>query len=245
MSLPDITASVGELARTAAGPLLAVDVATATGSIALATATACYEQTLTSSAMPSDSLASALDAMLRDAGSTPSQLAAIVVGLGPGSFTGLRVALATVKGLAYGAGVPVYGVSSLALVAAGSGVGLVAPVFDARRGEVFCALYETGADAVPRLLIDDAARPPAAFVELLSQPQLAHAQIVSDGTAAANEVAVARGQAITIALPPRAAVGLLLAGPRIRAHQADPLSALSPRYLRVSEAERVLQAQRR
>jgi tRNA threonylcarbamoyladenosine biosynthesis protein TsaB len=86
-----------------------------------------------------------VDEVLARAGCTPQDLARIVAGCGPGSFTGLRIGIATARGLALGLGVPCAGVSTLAALAAGA-PGAVA-LIDARRGEVF-ALDEAGAPVV-------------------------------------------------------------------------------------------------
>jgi tRNA threonylcarbamoyladenosine biosynthesis protein TsaB len=75
------------------------------------------------------------DALLRSAGRRPTDLDGIVVGTGPGSFTGLRIGLAAARGLALVLGLPVGGVSTLDALAAGL-PGAV-PVVDARRREVF------------------------------------------------------------------------------------------------------------
>lgn len=77
----------------------------------------------------------AVDAVLAEAGVGRRELDGVIVGVGPGSFTGLRIGIATALGLSHGLGIPVTGVSSLAALAAGA-PGAVAAV-DARRGEVF------------------------------------------------------------------------------------------------------------
>jgi len=69
-------------------------------------------------------------------------LDAIAVGLGPGTFTGLRIGVATARGLAKANGLAVRGVSSLGALAAGMPAGGRLPLIDARRGEVYGALYE-------------------------------------------------------------------------------------------------------
>jgi tRNA threonylcarbamoyladenosine biosynthesis protein TsaB len=73
-------------------------------------------------------------------------LDAIAAGIGPGSFTGLRIGLATAKSLAYALGKPAVGVPTLLATAYGTGAqtGLVVPLLDARRGEVFAAAYVPG-----------------------------------------------------------------------------------------------------
>ena len=76
-----------------------------------------------------------VDALLRQASARTADVEALAVGIGPGSFTGVRVGLATARGLALALGVPVAGVSTLDALAAGS-PGAV-PVVDARRQEVF------------------------------------------------------------------------------------------------------------
>lgn len=75
------------------------------------------------------------------------ELRAVAVGCGPGTFTGLRIGIATARGLAASLGLPVRPVSSLAALAAGIGDALGLAVTDARRGELFAALYEDGREA--------------------------------------------------------------------------------------------------
>ena len=76
-----------------------------------------------------------VDALLRQAGTHTRDLDALAVGIGPGSFTGVRIGLSTARGLALALGIPVAGVSTLDALTAGA-PGAV-PVIDARRREVF------------------------------------------------------------------------------------------------------------
>ncbi len=76
-----------------------------------------------------------VDDLLGDCGLDPSDIDAIAVGTGPGSFTSTRIGLATARGLALALGLPAAGVSTLDTLAAGAPGAL--PVIDARRGEVF------------------------------------------------------------------------------------------------------------
>lgn len=76
-------------------------------------------------------------------------LDAIAVGVGPGAFTGLRIGIATARALATANGLPLRRVSSLAALAAGIEGPLRLPLVDARRGELFAALYEGETEAWP------------------------------------------------------------------------------------------------
>jgi tRNA threonylcarbamoyladenosine biosynthesis protein TsaB len=78
------------------------------------------------------------------AGAHWSDLDAIAVGVGPGTFTGLRIGIATARTLATAAGLPLRRVSSLAALAAGIDAPVRLPLIDARRGEVFAALFDGG-----------------------------------------------------------------------------------------------------
>ena len=79
-----------------------------------------------------------VDALLRQGGAHPRELGRLAVGVGPGSFTGVRIGLAAARGLALSLGLPGAGVSTLAALAAGA-PGAV-PVVDARRHEVFATI---------------------------------------------------------------------------------------------------------
>ena len=93
------------------------------------------ERVLGERASDAKALLRAVDELLRDAGAAPSDLGALVVGTGPGSFTSTRIGLSIARGLGLALGLRVAGVSTLdALAAARDGA---LPVIDARRGEVF------------------------------------------------------------------------------------------------------------
>jgi tRNA threonylcarbamoyladenosine biosynthesis protein TsaB len=83
-----------------------------------------------------------VDELLREAGLTLRQLDGIGYGAGPGSFTGLRIACAVTQGLAFGADLPVVGVSTLESIAEQTGADHVLAVLDARMAEVYWAAYE-------------------------------------------------------------------------------------------------------
>jgi tRNA threonylcarbamoyladenosine biosynthesis protein TsaB len=85
--------------------------------------------------------------VVEEGGLTFEAVDAVAVGRGPGTFTGVRIGIATARAIASAWSLPVHGVSSLAALAAGADeAGPVLAVIDARRGEVFGALYEAGAE---------------------------------------------------------------------------------------------------
>src|ERR671925_1682088 len=90
-----------------------------------------------------------VDALLRQAGKHTRDIDALAVGVGPGSFTGVRIGLSTARGLALALDIPVAGVSTLDALAAGA-PGAV-PVIDARRREIFVANGEPRALAPSEL----------------------------------------------------------------------------------------------
>ena len=82
--------------------------------------------------------------VLAEAGVRPADLAAIVAGLGPGPFTGLRVGLVTAASMSHALGVPAYGVCSLDALGRAAGPGHVLAATDARRKEIYWATYRDG-----------------------------------------------------------------------------------------------------
>lgn len=101
------------------------------------------------------------EALLAANGLTVAQVDGVIVGRGPGSFTGVRIGVATAKGLAHGLSCPLWGVSTLDAIAwSFSHVdATVAIVGDAMRGEVYPALFECGGGSVVRLTPERVAKP--------------------------------------------------------------------------------------
>lgn len=96
--------------------------------------------------------------LLKQCGKAVSDLTAVAVAAGPGSFTGVRIGVAAAKGLAWGAELPCYGASTLASMALGLGIyqGYVCPVMDARRSQVYNALFHVDCGKYTRIRHDRA-----------------------------------------------------------------------------------------
>ena len=87
----------------------------------------------------------AIEILMSDCERVPADLTKIVVAKGPGSYTGVRIGVTIAKTLAWTLNIPLVGVSSLEILAAGTGRyfdGMVSPLFDARRGQVYTGLYQ-------------------------------------------------------------------------------------------------------
>jgi tRNA threonylcarbamoyladenosine biosynthesis protein TsaB len=167
--------------------------------------------------------------VMEEASITFAELSLIALSRGPGSFTGLRIAAATARGLAHAHGTPVRGVSSLAALAAGAGEGLVLALLDARRGELFAALYEGGAE----LWSPFAAAPEAVAARAgeLSRPPLA----VGDGSLRSRVMLEAAGVRVAPADSPAHAVRAASVC-RLGAVATDSPEATLPLYIREPDA---------
>jgi tRNA threonylcarbamoyladenosine biosynthesis protein TsaB len=212
----------------------AIETATDSGSIALGSGAAVIaEVVIGARTRHAEALLPALDFMLRTAGLARRDIAGVVVGAGPGSFTGVRVAAATARGLAHGLGVPLYAYSSLAALAVAAGVtGRVCPLFDARRGEVYAACYDVDAAGAVREVMTPAALSTA---ELLERMRGEDAVYVGEG---AERYAAALGIAPRAGLAPRASALLRLAAADGAGAGLVSGAAWEPSYLRASGAER-------
>ena len=142
----------------------------------------------------------AVDEACRAAGIGPRELDAIAVGAGPGSLTGLRIGMATAKGIAFAAHRPVWAVSSLAALALASPRdGTVVAILDARKGEIFAGTFrKTGALVEPldaeRVLVPSALVVPEGATTVGDVPALcSHAATPSGESVARLALAGARG----------------------------------------------------
>ena len=226
--------------------LLTVDTSTSTCSVALTRDDDLRAELLLAGGPTLTSrLLANIDAVLRGSGMTVADLDGLAVALGPGAFTGLRVGVAAVKGLALACGKPVVGFSSLAVLAANlSWVAWpVCPMFDARKGEVYGALYRCS--PLPEPVVNDCVAPPERFLRQLDGPTV----FVGEGALRYRELIVAvLGKNALFAPPhlhqPRAAAGAVLARSALARGESVPLPLLNPAYIRPSEAELAKLAQK-
>lgn len=220
--------------------LLTIDTSTRAGSLALTRGEEVLEEFFARHpGTHSDWLLPELQKVLERRSCRVDDLAAIAVVVGPGSFTGLRVGLATAKGLAMAAALPMVGVSSLATVAAALPPGSVpvCALLDARKQEVYAGLFDVRGD-VPVPLAEECVLPPERLAGSLPDPVC----LVGDGALVYRDLLAGSGGAgLTFApdalAPPRAVVAARLARERLKRGETLAPAGILPRYIRPSEAE--------
>jgi tRNA threonylcarbamoyladenosine biosynthesis protein TsaB len=159
--------------------ILAVDTTTPSGSVALLEdETLLGEANVESAATHSARLLRSVDFLLGAYGRDVRAIDAFAVAAGPGSFTGIRIGLGAVKALAFASGKPVAPVSTLLALAtklASDGARLVAPFLDAKKGEIYAALFEAGRSGLAELIPQGAYVPDAFFARLPARRVIAFA----------------------------------------------------------------------
>ena len=220
--------------------LLAFETSAKAGSVALFDGQKLLgEQYLNSGMTHSQTLLSMAESVLSQCGKTAQEVNAVAVANGPGSFTGVRIGVAAAKGFAWGGEIPIYGVSTLEAMALGLGVfdGYVCPVMDARRAQVYNALFYVNQGVMTRVTEDRA----IALSDLENELKTLEKPIflVGDGSNLCYNTLI---EAIpNLVLPPESklhqrAVGVGLAA--LQQNAPDAPEALAPNYLRLSQAER-------
>lgn len=217
--------------------VLAIDTTTSVCSVALAEDDRLVGEIATN--LPrthSQRLMPMVETLFAETATKPEDLDLLAVTRGPGSFTGLRIGIATVKGMGLALDLPVAGLSTLQVLAHNFSQGLVCPVLNARLDQVYTALYRSGTGPVPENIIPEH---PASVEDLLAELREYKEPIwfCGDGVDLVYPAAV---QVLTtpVRAPfhlnrPRAAALVDLA------RQAPTCSAdaLTPLYLRDSQAE--------
>ncbi len=187
----------------------------------------------------SQSLMPLVDSLLKFISTDIKEIDAFAVSIGPGSFTGLRIGLATVKGMSLALNKPILGIPTLDGLAMNVlGVeGLICPVLDARKNEVYTAVYTTEAKGLRRLTEYMSANPEQLVEKLATYDR----RVTVLGDAVDTYRRHFSRSFIDFAVQanrwPRAAQVAILAWQRFQRGEADNLYTLSPLYIRRPEAE--------
>lgn len=215
--------------------VLALDTTTRTGSCALVRdGRVLRERASDPATSPAEHLPGDLIAVLADEGLDLHAIDVLAVAIGPGSFTGLRVGIATMQGLAFAMRKPLLGVSALDALARIAGPGLVATWIDAWRGEVYAALYEGGRE-VEAASVE---HPAALLARRADDPDRPRPVYLGDGAASfANTIAAAGGALADPVSPLIAGAIGRIAHDRARAGEEPPPDAIRPLYVRRTDAE--------
>lgn len=167
----------------------------------------------------------------------------LAAAVGPGSFTGVRIGVALVKGLAFGKNIPCASVSTIEALAENlSGLnGIIAPCMDARRGQVYTAIFRSGEGGIERLS-EDMAIPLTELAERLRDFSAESIYLCGDGYEGARKALIELGIK-TESTPPllinENAASVATVAERIHS-RGETVSDLeiAPTYLRVPQAER-------
>ncbi len=227
------------------GPVLGLETGGPQASLAIAWKGEVQAVPLPARKAHGEAVVGAIDQLLGQAGLTIKQLTAIAVGIGPGSFTGLRIALSYAKGVALATGCGVVGVPSLDALALCALTlpelaldATICPILDAGREEVYAALYRRVENGLEKLSGEFLAKPQDLARQIqgeavyLGQGAIKNGDALRDGANGRRlffaEEGVTQATAAMIAALGAARVGL---------GEVDAVGSLQPLYVRPSEAE--------
>jgi tRNA threonylcarbamoyladenosine biosynthesis protein TsaB len=221
--------------------VVGIDTSTPQTSVAIGTENEILAKASVAGAARQESVTPMLQELLRRSDLTLAQVGGIAVGVGPGLFTGLRVGVETAKTLAQVAGLPIVGITSLDALAYAVRYTprRIAAVIDARRGEVFSAIYR----AVPAGVVRERAYAVHAPDRLVAELQASPGEVLAVGNGAMlyrdvlDEIGSRIEFASSIAAHPEAAALVELAVPRFLREEHDRVYDIVPLYLRKSDAE--------
>lgn len=230
--------------------VLALETATPVQALALLDGDLCLEhRVLKVRYNHGSSLLYNVDQVLKSQGLTVHDIDLFAAGLGPGSFTGLRVGLATAKALARASEAPIVGVSSLAALAYQPAClhpgRAVFAAFDARRREVFGGAYRFDKDTGLVEVLAEAALSPEDFADVLRQAACGSDQpplLIGDGVSAYAELRALAAEELVHHIPralaaPSALATAILGREKALRQGPDDLVSLEPNYLRPSDAK--------
>ncbi len=226
--------------------ILAVDSATPVAGVALLDGEKIIAEYFTNfKRVHSQSLMPMIDKCLSDCGCSLNGLDAIALTTGPGSFTGIRIGMATVKGLCLGADIPLIGVSTLDVIANNMFLSnyLVCPVLNARKNEVYTAVYDVS-KVMPQLLWGPEACSPEVLAAKAMELAAGRSGIVLLGDGYLPFQQYFRqtiGSQLIDAPPhlmlPRASSAASLARRKFEKGLLEDVHSIRPYYIRLSEAE--------
>ncbi len=223
-------------------PVLSLETSTLVSSVALTTEEALVaEITLQTKLTHSERLMPHISIILEMADMTPKDLSAIAISIGPGSFTGLRIGLATAKALAYALQIPVIGVPTLDALAFGClQPGLcLSPMLDAQKGNVYQAVFEEAEGRLRRMIDTRVISCKAALDELsqFNRPVV----LMGEGAILYRQEIAEAGKNLVLAPPqliiPRAGSVGFLGQQMLAGGIRQDVMTMEPLYIRRSEAE--------
>ncbi|WP_371380545.1 tRNA (adenosine(37)-N6)-threonylcarbamoyltransferase complex dimerization subunit type 1 TsaB [Sporomusa aerivorans] len=217
-------------------PILAIDTATLVSSVAIATPdTLVAELTIQTRKTHSERLMPHIASLLEMAEMPQSKLKAVAISIGPGSFTGLRIGLATAKAFAYALNIPLIGVPTLAALAFSCPAPgcILAPMLDAQKGNVYLGIYEWQNRSIVEI------EPPQVVAFAGARTKLAQLgrPVLMLGEAAAQYAAEIPEAAPPHVIMPRAGSVAVLAQQLYAEGVRHDVNTLEPLYIRRSEAE--------
>ncbi len=228
--------------------ILAIDSATPVAGVALLTEEKLLKEEFSNyKKTHSETLMVMIDRVLKECECSLDEITAIALSVGPGSFTGLRIGMATVKGLCMAKNIPLVAIPTLDAMAHNivGGQALVCPLLDARKQEVYTAFY-TVEETVPHRLNEIMACSPEHFVEaalsLAGEQHRENFILLGDGFYTYKDYFQAalgdRMQAAPphLGLPRASAIGSLAIDKILQGDYVDP-QEVRPLYIRLSEAE--------
>ena len=236
--------------------ILGIDTSTPIGSVTLIEAeNIVAEHTLNIVQAHSSRLMPAVDSVLKWGEVTPKDLDGCAVGIGPGSFTGVRIGVATAKSLCYAVDLPIVGISTLEAIAYNLRWtdGFVCPILDARRSEIYGSIFHGGTEW--KRITDDLCLPVDAFLDELNK-HVSNDNVITfvgDGLASYGDVireSFDRKEAVsglkttpirknavhfadTIFNVPRGATIAKLGAKRLKQRDSDSYWTLVPNYVRI------------
>lgn len=221
--------------------ILGIDTATRIASVGLARdGEIVAEREYLSASNHTETLLPLILQLLEDARCSLSEVQGVGVSIGPGSFTGLRVALGTVKGFAYALGQQVVGVSTLEALArtVSDWEGDICTVLDARKAEVYAAFFHRDSHGVIRRKSVDCVVAPHDFFSALDEPCL----FLGDGVERYEALLEEQCGPLAKLLPfsqyhPRGGTIAGMAWERLCRGESSEIGTLTPTYVRKPEAE--------